>query len=222
MVSERDQAQRMMGWHQQRAAVLEIGYAERAKWAEATRDVAEDARLAAEELSRRNRDATRVGTVTPGPRTVGAGPQRTRDTGQDTTEQRSAAPASERVGDQQRTAVGEQEQSLAAAMARLREAIGARAAQGPGVEGQEPGQRPTGAAQKQDSATADPYARLRAWRQERAEAAAYRRGEDSGQETSRQRAAAETARQQRDHGYERPQHQAQEQGQEMDGPSLGY
>jgi conjugative relaxase-like TrwC/TraI family protein len=216
MVSERDQAQRMMGWHQQRAAVLEIGYAERAKWAEATRDVA------AEELSRRNRDATRAGTVTPGPRTVGAGLQRTRDTGQDTTEQRSAVPASERVGDQQRTAVGEQEQSLAAAMARLREAIGARAAQGRGVEGQEPGQRPTGAAQKQDSTTADPYARLRAWRQERAEAAAYRRGEDSGQETSRQRAAAETARQQRDHGYERPQHQAQEQGQEMDGPSLGY
>lgn len=70
-VEERGEIRRMMQWHQQRAAVLENGHAERAKWAEAHRDVAEDARLAAEELSRRNREATRAGAVTPDPRKVG-------------------------------------------------------------------------------------------------------------------------------------------------------
>ena len=92
MVEERDQVRRMMQWHQQRAAALETGYAERTKWAEATRDVAEDARLAAEELDRRNREATRPGAVRPGPRTVGADPEHAVTSRQVATEDRADAP----------------------------------------------------------------------------------------------------------------------------------
>ncbi|RUQ02015.1 hypothetical protein D8M34_18615, partial [Microbacterium sp. HSID17254] len=172
---EADRAGRMMGWDQQRADVLEAGYAERAKWAGANRDAADDARLAAEELARRNRDATRAGVDPASPRTVAAAPEHTREGRPDTTPRPDAVPARQRVDEH------EQGSTLAAEMDRLRAV----------------------------------------W-QEAAEAGAFRRGEDSGREASRQQAAAETARQQRNRGYERPHHQAQEQAQEMDGPSLGY
>ncbi|WP_224389133.1 hypothetical protein [Pseudonocardia sp. ICBG1293] len=70
-IEERASLRRMMQWQQQRAANLETGHAHRSKWAEAHRDVAEDAQLAAEELARRNRAADRAGVVTPDPRKVG-------------------------------------------------------------------------------------------------------------------------------------------------------
>lgn len=70
-IEERASLRRMMQWQQQRAADLENRHAHRSKWAEAHRDVAEDARIAAEELARRNREAARTGAVTPDPRKVG-------------------------------------------------------------------------------------------------------------------------------------------------------
>ncbi|OLL89483.1 putative TraA-like conjugal transfer protein [Pseudonocardia sp. Ae706_Ps2] len=70
-IEERASLRRMMQWQQQRAADLENSHQHRGKWAAAHRDVAEDARLAAEELARRSREAARAGVVTPDPRKVG-------------------------------------------------------------------------------------------------------------------------------------------------------
>ena len=75
LVAERDSLARMVQWHTRRAADLEDGYTRRAEWAASSRDVADDARLAAEELARRGLPAERAGTPEPDNRRVGRDPE---------------------------------------------------------------------------------------------------------------------------------------------------
>ena len=239
LLAQRGQDRQMMQWHQQRADGLETDYAERAKWADTTREQADDARLAAAELDRRGRPKTRAGAVEPDPRKVGADPQHTPaaeqqpQTGRAPGQHTGPAPArhvEHQAAEPEHTSAVTLEGRRAAQPAPTVEPGAGRhgetvepdrtrrpeAAATAEVEHEQPGQGAASlghtTARSRVPTTAEAIETLRTARQASVEQTAYRHGETAERDTSRQRdteATAAAERGQRDQGYERTHQQAQ-------------